>query len=68
MARAAKDHLEILASGLVISVIMMALAANLIAKLIHKHRWLAWVGLTIIAYVALEMIIRGGSQVASAVV
>ena len=54
VAGAAKDHLEVLVAGLVISIVMMALAANLIAKLIHKHRWLAWVGLTIIAYVALE--------------
>jgi YjbE family integral membrane protein len=67
VAGAAKDHLEILVAGLVISIIMMALAANLIAKLIHKHRWLAWVGLGIIAYVALEMIVRGGFQVAAAV-
>jgi YjbE family integral membrane protein len=67
VAGAAKDHLEILVAGLVISIIMMALAANLIAKLIHKHRWLAWVGLAVIAYVALEMIVRGGFQVAAAV-
>jgi predicted tellurium resistance membrane protein TerC len=67
VAGAAKDHLEILVAGLVISIVMMALAANLIAKLIHKHRWLAWVGLAVIAYVALEMIVRGGFQVAAAV-
>ena len=66
VAGAAKDHLEVLVAGLVISIIMMALAANLIAKLIHKHRWLAWVGLGIIAYVALEMIVLGGFQVAAA--
>ena len=66
VAGAAKDHLEVLVAGLVICIIMMTLAANLIAKLIHKQRWLAWVGLTIIAYVTLEMSIGGGSQVASA--
>ncbi len=67
VAGAAKDHLEVLVAGLVISIAMMAVAANLIAKLIHKHRWLAWIGLAIIAYVAVEMIVRGGFQVASAV-
>jgi YjbE family integral membrane protein len=67
VAGAAKDHLPILVIGLVISVIMMAFAASLIARLIHKHRWVAWVGLLIITYVALDMIIRGTVQVASAV-
>jgi YjbE family integral membrane protein len=66
VAGAAKDHLEILVVGLVISIIMMALAANFIAKLIHKHRWVAWIGLLIIAYVAMDMIVRGLMQVAAA--
>jgi YjbE family integral membrane protein len=66
VAGAAKDHLEILVVGLVISIIMMALAANFIAKLIHKHRWVAWIGLLIIAYVAVDMIVRGMMQVAAA--
>jgi YjbE family integral membrane protein len=66
VAGVAKDHLGILVAGLVISIIMMAFAASLIARLIHKHRWLAWVGLAIIAYVAVDMILRGWVQVASA--
>jgi YjbE family integral membrane protein len=66
VAGVAKDHLGILVAGLVISIIMMAFAASLIAKLIHKHRWVAWVGLAIIAYVAVDMILRGWVQVASA--
>jgi len=66
VAGAAKDHLEILVIGLVFSIIMMAFAASLIASLIHKHRWVAWVGLLIITYVALEMIVRGTVQVAAA--
>ena len=66
MARAAKDHLEILASGLVISVIMMALAANLIAMLIHKHRWLAWMGLAVVVCIACDVIVRGDFPVAAA--
>lgn len=66
VAGAAKDHLGMLVAGLVISIIMMAFAANLIAKLIHRYRWLAWVGLAIIAFVAVDMIYRGGLQLASA--
>jgi YjbE family integral membrane protein len=67
VAGAAKDHLEVLVAGLVISVAMMALVANFIARLIHRHRWLAWVGLAIITYVAVDMILRGTLQVASAI-
>lgn len=66
VAGAAKDHLLILVVGLVISIAMMAFAANFIAKLIHKHRWVAWIGLLIITYVALDMIVRGTMQVAAA--
>jgi YjbE family integral membrane protein len=67
VAGAAKDHVEVLVAGLVISIAMMALIANLIARLIHRHRWLAWVGLAIIAYVAVDMILRGTLQVAVAI-
>ncbi|NGZ27877.1 MAG: YjbE family putative metal transport protein, partial [Magnetococcales bacterium] len=44
VAGAAKDHPHILVAGLVIAIIMMAFAANYIAKMIHNHRWIAWVG------------------------
>jgi YjbE family integral membrane protein len=67
VAGAAKDHVEVLVAGLVISIAMMAFIANLIARLIHRHRWLAWVGLAIIAYVAVDMILRGTLQVAVAI-
>ncbi|MBF0310097.1 MAG: TerC family protein [Magnetococcales bacterium] len=64
VAGAAKDHLGILVLGLLFSVVMMAFAANYIAQLIHKHRWVAWVGLAIITYVAFDMVWRGSLQVA----
>lgn len=64
VAGAAGDHVGVLIAGLIISIAMMALIANLIARLIHRHRWLAWVGLAIIAYVAVDMILRGTLQVA----
>ena len=67
VAGAARDHLGILVAGLLISVVMMAFAANLIAGMIHRHRWVAWLGLAVIAYVAGDMIYRGTVQVAAAV-
>lgn len=66
VAGVAKDHETMLVLGLLLAVIMMAFAANVVAKLLHKHRWLSWVGLAIITYVALDMIIRGAQQVLAA--
>ncbi|HAT48882.1 MAG: YjbE family putative metal transport protein [Nitrospirae bacterium] len=67
VAGAAKDHPGILVAGLVIAIIMMAFAANAIARLIQKRPWLAWIGLAIIAYVALDMTWRGYHQVAPSI-
>lgn len=62
VAGAAKDHPGILIAGLVIAVIMMAFAANAIARLIQKQPWIAWVGLVIITFVAVDMVWRGYLQ------
>ncbi|KAA0679095.1 TerC family protein [Azospirillum brasilense] len=63
VAGAAKDHPTILVIGLLLSVILMGAAANMIAHVLHKHRWVGWVGLVIITYVALDMIWRGSNEV-----
>ncbi|HRQ80272.1 MAG TPA: TerC family protein [Azospirillaceae bacterium] len=63
VAGAAKDHPTILVIGLLLSVMLMGAAANFIAGLLHKHRWIGWIGLAIITYVALDMIWRGGNEV-----
>jgi YjbE family integral membrane protein len=63
VAGAAKDHLEVLVIGLAFSVILMGVAATLIAKLLDKHRWIAWVGFALIFYVSLDMIYDGGYEV-----
>lgn len=67
VAGAARDHFEVLVIGLVLSIALMGLAATFIAKLLHRHRWIAYVGLAIIVYVALKMIWEGWHQVAPAV-
>ena len=59
LAGAAREHPFVLAFGLLLSIALMGLAANLIATLLQKHRWIAYVGLAIILYVACEMIYRG---------
>ncbi|MBE9607555.1 TerC family protein [Acetobacteraceae bacterium H6797] len=67
VAGAAKDHLGILIFGLAISVVLMGVAATLIAKLLEKHRWIAWIGLLVILYVAVDMIVGGTAQVTQSV-
>jgi YjbE family integral membrane protein len=59
VAGASKDHPGILIVGLVFAVALMGLAANVIAKYIERYRWIAYLGLAIIVYVAVKMIYEG---------
>jgi YjbE family integral membrane protein len=63
VAGAAREHPFVLVIGLGLSIAMMGVAASFIAKLLHKHRWIAYLGLAIILYVAGEMIYRGALEV-----
>ena len=63
VAGAARAHPALLAIGLLVSVALMGLAAGVIARLLHRFRWLAWVGLAIVLYVSLTMIHDGSAQV-----
>ncbi|MBR0956704.1 TerC family protein [Bradyrhizobium japonicum] len=64
VAGAAREHPYILAFGLLLSVAMMGVAADLLGRVLQKHRWVAYVGLAIIIYVAFEMIYRGSLELA----
>jgi YjbE family integral membrane protein len=64
VAGAAHGSTWVLATGLIMSVALMGIAANLIARLLERQRWIAWVGLLIVLYVALSMIWHGGHEVA----
>ena len=59
VAGAAREHAYILVAGLVLSVALMGIAANFIAKYIDRYRWLAWIGLAVIVWVAGSMIYDG---------
>ncbi len=63
VAGAAREHPYILIIGLAFSVVLMGVAATLIARLLDKNRWIAWVGLVVILYVALQMIWEGSHQI-----
>tara|TARA_B110001454_G_scaffold216699_1_gene240446 strand:- start:1275 stop:1994 length:720 start_codon:yes stop_codon:yes gene_type:complete len=59
VAGAAKDHPGILIIGLILSVALMGVAANVIAKYIERYRWIAYFGLIVIVYVAIKMVYEG---------
>jgi YjbE family integral membrane protein len=65
VAGAAKNDLAILMIGLALSILLMAVAANFIARILVRHAWISWLGLAIVLYVALEMIWRGVFEVAA---
>lgn len=63
VAGAAREHPGILVFGLLLSIVLMGLAASAIASLLHKHRWIGFVGLAIVLYVAVHMIWEGHRSV-----
>ncbi|GAA0867406.1 TerC family protein [Brevundimonas basaltis] len=63
VAGAAHDHPVIMVFGLVLSIALMGVAATFIAKLLTRHRWIGYVGLFVVLYVALHMIWDGGRSV-----
>ena len=64
VAGAARGHLGVMAAGLALSVVLVAVASDLLARLLARQRWVAWVGLAVVFYVSADMIYRGWSQVA----
>jgi YjbE family integral membrane protein len=63
VAGAASGHTWVLVVGLAVSVVLMGVAATLIARLLERFRWIAWIGLLIVFYVALKMIWDGAHEV-----
>ena len=64
VAGAARDHPWVLVFGLVLSVLLMGVAANFIANYIERYRWIGWIGLLVILWVALKMVYEGAAHVA----
>ncbi len=63
VAGAADGHFWVLAAGLTVSIVLMAVAATVIARLLERRRWIAWIGLGIVLFVALKLIWEGGGEV-----
>ena len=66
VAGAARDHEVVLWIGLALSVVLMAVAANFIARILDRHHWVAWIGFAVILYVAGDMIWDGSREVVAA--
>ncbi|MBN9090760.1 MAG: YjbE family putative metal transport protein [Reyranella sp.] len=66
VAGAARDHKVVLWIGLGLSVVLMAVASNFIARILDRHRWVAWIGFLIVLYVAGDMIWDGTHEVVAA--
>lgn len=63
VAGAAKENLVVLVTGLALSIALMGVASNYIARLLERYHWIAYLGLAVVLYVAVEMIYRGTAQV-----
>ena len=63
VAGAAREHPVVVIFGLALSIAMMGIAASFIARLLQRHRWIAYVGLAVILYIAGEMIYRGALEI-----
>jgi YjbE family integral membrane protein len=68
VAGAARQHLDVLAIGLLLSVALMGAAADLIARLLDRFRWISYLGLAVVVYVALSMIWSGTHDVTQALI
>jgi YjbE family integral membrane protein len=64
VAGAAREHPWVMVFGLALSVVLMGVAADLVSRLLEKRRWVAWIGLLIVLFVAVRMIWEGSFRVA----
>ncbi len=67
VAGAARQNVWVMTAGLVFSVVLTGVAASVLSRLLTRHRWIAWIGLAVVLYVAVEMMVSGSGEVAPAV-
>jgi YjbE family integral membrane protein len=64
VAGAAREHVWVMVAGLGLSIVLMGVAADFLAQVLHRVRWIAWLGLAVVVYVAVGMVISGWPEVA----
>ncbi len=62
IAGAARDHFAVLVIGLILSVGLMGIASSVLAPLMERYRWISWIGLAVITFVAARMIVDGSAE------
>lgn len=65
VAGASREHPWVLVFGLTISVLLMGVAARLVADLLERYRWIAWIGLLVVVYVALKLMWDGAHDISA---
>jgi YjbE family integral membrane protein len=63
VAGTARDHIWVLVAGLTLSVALMGVASTIVARVLDRYHWIAWIGLGIVAFVAIRMIYDGSQEV-----
>ena len=63
VAAVAREHPVVLVIGLALSVAFMGFAASIIARLLERHRWIAWAGVVLIFWVGIVMVYEGGTEI-----
>ncbi len=64
VAGAAREHVWVMVAGLALSILLMGVAADFLAQVLHRVRWIAWLGLAVVVYVAVGMVAAGWPEVA----
>jgi len=64
VAGAAREHVWVMVAGLGLSIVLMGVAADFLAQVLHRVRWIAWLGLAVVVYVAVGMVVSGWPEVA----
>jgi predicted tellurium resistance membrane protein TerC len=67
VAGTARDHIWVLVAGLTLSVALMGVASTIVARVLDRYHWIAWIGLGIVAFVAIRMIYDGSQEVMQAI-
>jgi YjbE family integral membrane protein len=63
IAGTARSHFWVLVTGLLLSVALMGFVSQMVARLLHRYHWIAWLGLAIVTFVACKMIYEGSAEV-----
>jgi len=65
VAGAARAHLWVMVAGLALSVLLMGVVADVLARMLHRYRWIGWLGLAMVTFVAMRMVVSGWAELSA---